>query len=155
MSLYVQGYGNVSREELEIRAACRAQDSDLVFRRSDRSGNYTLYQRMQRDSEYVKNWEAADLEQGDLFPLRAWPNKQIPSRDEVVKWLWESDRERGDLLEKVNRKNAKIRAAKDADVKEEAHERAVFLEHAFRMDGIDTGRSVSLPNDGKRRRTFG
>lgn len=153
--MYVAGYGIVSREELDVRAAVRAQDSDLVFRRSDRTGNFTLFQRMQRDSEYVKNWEAADLEQGDLFPLRAWPNKQIPSVEEVQRWLWESDRERGDLLDKVNRKNAKIRAAKDDDVKAQAHERAVFLEHAFRMDGIDTGHSVSLPNSGKRRRSFG
>lgn len=153
--LYVQGYGEVSSEELAIRNAIRAQDPDLVFQRSDRTGNYTVFQRLQRDSVYVKNWESAGLEKGDLFPLVAYPHRRMPSVEEVQKWLWENDRERGDLLEKVQRHNAGVRAAQDKVMQEEAHERAVFLEHGLRMLGEDTGRSVSLPNTGKRRRSFG
>lgn len=152
--LYVAGYGYRSSEEIEIDRACKAHDGDLVFKRHPQSGHLTIFQRLMRDSVYVKNADAADLVDGELFPLRAYPNR-VPSVDEVNKWLWESDRERGDLLDKVQRHNAKIKASKDAVVQDQAHERAVFLEHGLRMLGNDTGMSVSTPNTGKRRRSFG
>lgn len=155
MSLYIPGYGLRTDEEFAVSLACRAHDPDLVFKRSERTGNYTIFQRMQRDSAYVKHADAAELEDGDLFPLRAYPHHRMPSVDEVNKWLWESDRERGDLLDKVTRHNRTVKERMDSDLREQAHERAVFLEHGFRMYGEDTGHSVSLPNDGKRRRTAG
>lgn len=151
--LYVSGYGYRSSEEAEIDRTCKAHDGDLVFQRHPKTQQPTIFQRMQRDSAYVKHADAVDLVDGDLFPLRAYD--RIPSVDEVNKWLWENDRERGDLLDKVQRHNKKIKAAQDADMQAQIHERAVFLEHGFRMGGIDTGRSVSLPNDGKRRRSAG
>lgn len=152
--VYLPGYGFRSGEEIEIDRACKGHDSDLCFKRHPETGHLTIFQRMQRDSIYVKNADGADLVDGELFPLRAYPNR-MPSVDEVNKWLWESDRERGDLLDKVTRHNKQVKAAQDADVQAQAHERAVFLEHGFRMLGHDTGRSVSLPNDGKKRRSFG
>jgi hypothetical protein len=152
--LYIAGYGYRSGEEIEIDRACKKHDSDLVFKRHPKTGHLTIFQRLMRDSVYVKNADAADLVDGDLFPLRSYPNR-IPSTDEVEKWLYESDRERGDLLEKVQRHNRKVRESMDADVKAQARERAVFLEHGFRMLGHDTGRSVSTSNSGKRRRSFG
>lgn len=153
--LYIPGYGLRTDEEFAVSLACRSHDSDLVFKRSERTGNYTIFQRMQRDSAYVKHADAVDLEDGDLFPLCAFPHRRMPSVDEVNKWLYENDRERGDLLDKVTRHNKKIKAQQDADMQAQIHERAVFLEHGFRMGGIDTGHSVSLPNDGKRRRSAG
>ncbi len=155
MGLYISGYGFKSDEELKVQAACRKHDPDLVFQRSARTGNYTVFQRMMRDSVYVKHADAADLEQGDLFPLRAFPNKRMPTPDEVSKWLYENDRERGDLLDKVQRHNKSVQARMDKDVKQEASARAEFLEHGFRMLGEDTGRTVSTSNTGKRRRSFG
>lgn len=155
MALYIPGYGLRTDEEFAVSLACRAHDNDLVFKRSERTGNMTIFQRLQRDHAYVKHADAVDLEDGDLFPLCAFPHRRMPSVDEVNKWLYENDRERGDLLDKVKRHNKQVQARMDAELKEQAHERAVFLEHGFRMYGEDTGHSVSLPNDGKRRRTAG
>lgn len=152
--LYIPGYGFRSGEEIEIDRTCKSHDGDLVFKRHPGTGHLTIFQRMQRDSGYVKHADAVDLVDGELFPLRAYPNR-VPSVDEVNKWLYENDRERGDLLEKVTRHNKKIKAQQDAEIQAQIKERAVFLEHGFRMLGEDTGRSVSLPNDGKRRRTAG
>lgn len=152
--IWISGYGYRSKEEIDIEAACRAHDSDLRFKRHPRTNHLTIFQRMQRDSVWAKNAEAADLVDGDLFPLRAFPNR-VPSIEEVNKWLWESDRERGDLLDKVTRHNKQIQARMDAELKEQARERAVFLEHGLRALGNDTGVVKSLPNDGKRRRTAG
>lgn len=154
MSLWIPGYGLRSNEEAEIDRACKSHDSDLVFRRHPDTGHLTIFQRLQRDSVYVKHADTLDLVEGDLFPLCAFPNR-VPSVEEVHKWLYQSDRERGDLLDKVERHNKKVKAGMDAEVQAQIHERAVFLEHGFRMYGEDTGHSVSLPNDGKRRRTAG
>lgn len=152
--LYIPGYGFRSGEEIEIDRACKAHDSDLVFKRHPQTQHLTIFQRMQRESVYTKHADAIDMVDGDLFPLCAFPNR-MPSVDEVNKWLWENDRERGDLLDKVTRHNKQVKARADAEMQAQIHERAVFLEHGFRMYGEDTGRSVSLPNDGKRRRTAG
>jgi hypothetical protein len=152
--LYLPGYGYRSTEEAEIDRACKAHDSDLVFKRHPDTQHLTIFQRLQRESVYVQNADAADLVEGDLFPLRAFPNR-IPSVEEVNRWLYESDRERGDLLEKVQRHNAKLKAQMHADMQPEIRHRAELLEHGFRMLGTDTGRIVSTPNNGKRRRSFG
>lgn len=152
MSLYVAGYGNVSSEELAIRQVCRDYDADLVFRRSDRTGHMTIFQRMMRDSVYVKHWEAADLEQGDLFPIIAYPHR-MPSPEEVGKWLYEHDQNRRDLLTEIDKHNGKRRKELDDHFKDQAHGAAVVMEHTMRKLGEDTGVMISLPNDGKRRRT--
>jgi hypothetical protein len=152
--LYIAGYGFRSSEEVDISRACQEFDSALVFKRHPRTGDLTIFQRLEVGNSYRSHADAAELVDGELFPLKAFPHR-IPSRDEVQKWLWESSSERGDLLEKVQRNNRKIREDQEKDVQAQIRERAVFLEHGFRMYGEDTGRSVSLPNDGKRRRTAG
>lgn len=152
--IYLPGYGYRSSEEIDIDRTCKKHDSDLVFKRHPHTGHMTIFQRLMRDSVYVKHADAADLVEGELFPLCAFPHR-MPSSVEVEKWLYENDQMRQDTLEKVTRHNAKIKASMDKDVQAQAHERAVFLEHGLRMLGNDTGRSVSLPNQGKRRRSFG
>jgi hypothetical protein len=149
--LYVPGYGFRSGDEIEINQACKDYDATLCFKRHPVTQHLTIFQRLQRDNLYVKHADDMDLVDGDLFPVRAYPNR-IPSVDEVKKWLYESDAQRGDLLEKVERHNKHVKAAQDAEVRGEAHARAVFLEHAFRKNGIDTGVVKSLPNNGNKRR---
>jgi hypothetical protein len=153
MSLYVAGYGNVSHEELAVRQVCRDHDADLVFQRSQRTGNYTIFQRLMRDSAYVRRWEEADLEEGNLFPVREFPHGRIPGPDEVGKWLYEHDQNRFDLLTEINKRNGKRLKEIDDHFQDQAHGAAVRMEHMMRKLGEDTGVTISMPNDGKRRRT--
>lgn len=155
MSLYIPGYGLMSSEELAVDQACRAHDSQLTFRRSERTGNFTIFQRVPRDSAYRRHADAADLEGGDLFPVCGFPHRRMPSVDEVQKWLYLNDEMRQSTIDKVKQHNAKIQKGIDDKDYEERHERAVFLEHGMRMLGTDTGVVVSTRNSGKRRRTFG
>lgn len=152
--LYIAGYGYRTGEEIDLDRACKSHDSDLVFKRHPVTNHLTIFQRMQRDSVYVKHADAAELVDGELFPLCAFPNR-VPSVEEVHRWLYQNDQMRQDTLEKVDRHNKRLRDQMHKDIQPEIRHRAELLEHGFRMLGQDTGRSVSLPNQGKRRRSFG
>jgi hypothetical protein len=146
MSLYIPGYGLATDEELAVGAVCRKHDSDLVFRRSERTGNYTIFQRLMRNSPYVIG-QVEELEGGDLFPVCAFPNRRMPSTDEVEKWLYQNDEMRQDTLEAVERRNRARMDAADARTREAGHEAAIRLRRlAYGQDGF------SAPNSGKRRR---
>lgn len=143
---------HLMREEAAVRKVCTDYDRDLVFQRSVRTGNFTIFQRMMRDSVYVKHWEAADLEEGDLFPVKMFPHGRMPSTDEVGKWLYESDNNRKDLLTEINKRNGKRHKEIDDHFQDQAYGAAVQMEHMMRKLGEDTGVMISLPNDGTRRR---
>lgn len=145
MALYIPGYGLATSDELEIGAACRAYDSALVFRRSERTGNYTIFQRVMRDSPY-RLAQLDDLEQGDLFPVCAFPNRRMPSVDEVKKWLYQNDEMRQSTLAAVEKRNQKRITDADMVAREAVHEAAL------RLGRLHDGMVISTPNDGKRRR---
>ena len=146
MSLYIPGYGLATDEELAVGAACRKHDSDLVFRRSERTGNYTIFQRLMRNSPYVIG-RVEELENGDLFPVCAFPNRRMPSVDEVEKWLYQNDEMRRSTLDEVEKRNKKRMEDADKRTREAGHEAALRLKRlAYGSDGF------SAPNDGKRRR---
>lgn len=150
MGLYVAGHGYLSSEEIAVREACRDHDARLVFKRDPRNGLYTIFQRLPRDSAYVKHQDAAELLEGDLFPVRAY--QELPSIEAVHKWLYENDAARGDLLDKVQRHNRDLKAKMDKDhFENEIKPRAEYLEHVFRRNGEDTGRFVSTRNNGSKR----
>jgi hypothetical protein len=145
MGLYIPGYGLATSEELEIGAACRAYDPDLVFRRHPKTGHMTIFQRLMRDSPYVIQ-QIDELEDGDLFPVCAFPNR-MPSVDEVKKWLYENDEMRRSTLDEVTKRNRKRMEDADKRTREAGHESALRLKRlAYGSDGF------SAPNDGKRRR---
>lgn len=146
MGLYVPGYGLVSSEEMAVNAACRKKDSDLVFRRSEKTGNYTIFQRLPRESPYVIT-QLDTLEDGDLFPVCAFPDRRMPSVDEVEKWLYQNDEMRQSTMEAVERRNRKRMDDADAATREAGHEAALRLARlAYGGEGF------SAANTGKRRR---
>jgi hypothetical protein len=146
MAIYVPGYGLKTDDELAINAACRAYDSDLVFQRSERTGNYTIFQRLMRHSPYIIG-RVDELEGGDLFPVCGFPNRRMPAVDEVKKWLHQNDEMRRNTLDEVEKRNRKTMDAADAHTREAGHEAALRLARlAYGGEGF------SAPNTGKRRR---
>lgn len=153
MSLYVPGYGLMSREEINIDQICKKHDQSLVFRRNPKTGFMTIFQRLMRQNVYVRN-ESDNLVDGDLFPIIAYPER-MPSPDEVEKWLYEHDAYRFNLVDQVQKRNGERVKASQKEYEEKRTEGAVRLEHLIRKDGGDTGRYVSArPNPGKRRRNY-
>lgn len=155
--LYIPGWIQ-GADTAAIEAICKAHDSDLTFRKNASNGQYTIFQRLQRDNAYAKADDAMDdtvikSDTGSWYPVRGW-GYTLPSQDEVRKWLYEADAYRHDLLVKVRKHNQGVKAEQQRQLQESGEEGSRRLEFAMRREGHDVGTYRSFRPDGKRRRAF-
>lgn len=134
---------------LELDRVCHQYDRDLLFAFNAQSQQWCVWQQMAENSLW------AEVE-GKFIPVKGFaPNGRIPGVDELKKWLFESDVYRHDHLAQVKAHNFRVTQQKEAEWQEKNQEGAERIEFIMRkVDGVDTGRSISARRDGKRRRVF-
>lgn len=136
ITIYVPGRGRVDLGEISVDRAVREYDERLSFTFDRVNGHYAIF---------IKN------ELGkEPFPIFAFPDG-IPHPEDAIKKLYKHDSVRHglELLDEINRENAKLERVREAAAEEAAEVAAEAMESFAHGQGF-TGYKRIYAKDGSR-----